>query len=162
MPLVRVAEPHEIGQAAALAPLAYEEFAASMTPAAHGDLKAAIARTTGLADGGILLLATEDASILGSVVYCAPGVVEHPLFTAEQAYMRAMSVQPEARGRGAGRALAETCLARARTDGARVFALHTADVMRSARKLYAALGFEETSDGPRYFGLRYRVYGLDL
>ncbi len=76
--------------------------------------------------------------------------------------MRALAAPPESRGLGLGRRLAEACLTRARDDGATVFGLHTADEMPAARKIYAGLGFRVTAEAPAYFGLRYRVYRLDL
>jgi putative acetyltransferase len=56
--------------------------------------------------------------------------------------LRKMYFLPEARGRGAGRALLERCLERARELGYRRCYLETLTGMDAAQALYAKLGFE--------------------
>ncbi len=59
----------------------------------------------------------------------------------EQARLRLMFVEPDARGLGVGRRLAETAVAFAREQGYREVMLWTVSVMTTARALYASLGF---------------------
>ena len=59
--------------------------------------------------------------------------------------LRKMYLLPEARGQGLGRALLERCLDEARESGYRQCYLETAERMRSARALYAQLGFSPVS-----------------
>jgi ribosomal protein S18 acetylase RimI-like enzyme len=53
-------------------------------------------------------------------------------------------VSPTAQGRGAGRALTVACIDRARAAGASGVALHSAEWMTTAHRLYESLGFART------------------
>jgi len=159
---LRAALPCERQRAATLAVAAFQQLQADLGGSDWAAMAESIRATTALEGGGELVLALRGASIAGSVIYCRPGSVRHPLFPADWAYFRALAVPPESRGLDLGRRLAEACLTRAKGDGALVFGLHTADEMPAARRIYAGLGFRVTAEAPPYFGLRYRVYRLDL
>ncbi len=83
--------------------------------------------------GTILLAETADGTIAGCVALrpLEEGVCE----------MKRMFVRPEARGRGAGRALGEAVVAEGRARGSRAMRLDTVDTMLAAITLYVALGF---------------------
>ena len=92
-----------------------------------------------------VLVAVENATgrLLGTISY-VPGP-DNPFAEMErdgEAGFRMFGVSPDARGRGLGRALVETILARARLDGRTGIAIYTRPSMAAAHRLYASLGFE--------------------
>jgi ribosomal protein S18 acetylase RimI-like enzyme len=62
----------------------------------------------------------------------------------DAAGLRMLAVGPQFQGAGAGRALTEACIARARGEGRRRIVLHSTPVMEVARAMYERLGFVAT------------------
>ena len=96
---------------------------------------------------GIELIVAVDPSgrVIGGVVYMgdlarygAGGVMANE---RDASAFRLLAVDPSARGAGVGRALVETCLARARARGHRAVVIHTTRAQRIAWGLYERLGF---------------------
>jgi GNAT superfamily N-acetyltransferase len=89
------------------------------------------------------LVARDDDRVVGTVTYFADANDEAvgPTVPAGTAGIRAVAVDPVARGAGIGRRLAEAAVERARADGARAVILHTWFVMRSAVRVYEGIGF---------------------
>jgi GNAT superfamily N-acetyltransferase len=83
-------------------------------------------------------------------VLCVPGS------GPEQAVLRILLVTPEARGRGAGVRLVDTCVEHARAQGCTELTLWTNDVLASARRIYEAAGFELVD------AERHRSFGQEL
>ncbi|NHC44811.1 GNAT family N-acetyltransferase [Motilibacter sp. K478] len=90
-----------------------------------------------------LLVAVDPASDepLGTVTFCLPGGPWAEISRAGEAEFRMLAVAPEARGRGAGRALVEECLRRAAAAGAHRLVLSTQPASVVAHRLYDRLGF---------------------
>ena len=65
----------------------------------------------------------------------------------EDAWLEDLFVQPDARGMGAGRALAEASVERARLRGCARIQLDANEANERALGLYSALGFEAASPG---------------
>lgn len=86
------------------------------------------------------LIAEQDGALLGAVAFYrdSPGQ-DMP---RERAGLRALAVDPDARGRGVGRQLAEACVLRAWRLGRQYLALHSAAFQEVARKLYLTMGFQ--------------------
>jgi GNAT superfamily N-acetyltransferase len=88
----------------------------------------------------------ESGELLGTVTYVpGPGPYHEGEF-GELASFRMLAVAPGAQGRGAGRRLAEACVARARADGRPGIGIYTRPFMKTAHALYASLGFERATE----------------
>ena len=138
---VRELRPGEEIEAGRITRLAYQEFADPGDPD-WADYLARIGDVAGRAGRVPVLVALEEGRILGSATLeseearlgddpIEPGTVN----------MRMLGVDPRARGRGAGRALVEACVRRARQGGKRALTLHTTQAMTAAQNLYTAMGF---------------------
>jgi GNAT superfamily N-acetyltransferase len=93
------------------------------------------------ADVSTLLVAREDDRLVGTARLFPVAADEGWGADPGAAGLRSMAVDPEARGRGIGRALVEACVERARAAGATVLALHTASWLPDAIRLYERYGF---------------------
>ena len=83
----------------------------------------------------------------------------------ETAQLRALLVEPFARGHGVGRQLVDACLDFARTAGYQRMTLFTTNALVAARSIYVSRGFTLTSEEPDdSFGkpLLAQRYDLDL
>jgi GNAT superfamily N-acetyltransferase len=88
------------------------------------------------------LIAEQDGALLGAVAFYRDASSQGHGMPHEWAALRALAVDPEARGRGIGRQLAEACVLRAWRMGRQFLALHTAEFQDVARKLYHSMGFQ--------------------
>ena len=107
----------------------------------------------------------DDGGLLGGVTYVADAGNPFAEFTgADRAGFRMLAVSPQAQGRGAGAALVQACIDRARGDGKRRLTLFTTDAMSAAHRLYERFGFrrEPGSDMMVEERLQLRSYMLDL
>lgn len=142
---------------------AYREFA----PPNHRDWGEYLRR---LADVGnrsrhaTVLVAEEDGDILGTVTVeldgRIPGGHERPPLRPEEAHVRMLGVTPEARRRGAARALMEETIAVARSAGKAMVTLDTTEAMVAAHRLYEGMGFRQA--GERVFDDGFRLLSYEL
>lgn len=99
------------------------------------------------AENSTLLVALEDDELLGTVTWCPYGSADAQLAKQpHQGEFRTLSIAPEARGRGIGRALVEACLDRARDAGLTEVLLFSLKEMLPAHRLYDRLGFVRRVD----------------
>jgi GNAT superfamily N-acetyltransferase len=82
----------------------------------------------------------------------------------DESLIRMLAVDPAHQGCGAGAALVEACIARARVDRKRALMLHTTPWMGTAHRLYERLGFVRRPDRDMLAApdVPLIAYGLDL
>jgi GNAT superfamily N-acetyltransferase len=123
---------------------AFQEYAALM-PAHWNDYRRGILQTLADPRPAEQIVAERDGKIVGAILlYPAGTVVTLPdgkSATRPWPEMRLLAVDPAMRGRGIGLALLRECESRARRSKAEALALHTADVMSAAVRIYERMGF---------------------
>jgi len=116
-------------------------------------------------DAEVLVVRDEDGTLLGGVTYVGDDRSPYAEFEgADAAAFRMLAVDPEAQGRGVGRAMVQACIDRARRDRKRRLTLMTTGSMDAAHHLYEGLGFRRApeSDMIGESRLRLMAYELDL
>jgi ribosomal protein S18 acetylase RimI-like enzyme len=158
--IVREALPDELAEVGELRVRAY----------AAQDLLAVIAEYAdtlrGLGNGGgaDVLVAVEDARLLGTVLVQPWGPASEIATGPDEAELRALAVDPGAQGRGVGRALLDAAVDRTRAYGADHLVLSTQPAMAAAHRLYRAAGFVRLPerDWSPVPGLTLLAFGLRL
>lgn len=141
---VRRAEPSEH---VAIGEMTVRAYATLREPLKGGPVYAAYEQelrdVAGRAETCEVLMAVDRAGrLLGAVTYVpGPGTPWSESELDGEAGFRALAVDPAARGRGAGRALATACVERARADERQGIAILTRPSMTAAHRLYESLGF---------------------
>ncbi|MFC4000563.1 GNAT family N-acetyltransferase [Prauserella oleivorans] len=162
--VVRPARPDEFAALGALTLAAYE--ADGLLLHAAGESYAAELRDAAQRAEQAELLAAVDASgtLLGTVTVAPPGTPYAEISRDGEVEFRMLAVAPEARGRGVGEALTRAVLDRARDLGATRVVLCSLDLMKSAHRLYARLGFTRLPDRDwePVPGVTLYAYGLTL
>ena len=93
-------------------------------------------------DCEVFVAVDANGDLMGGVTYVpGPGTDWSEFTDPDAAGIRMLAVDPSHEGVGAGRALVETCIARARVQHRRRIVLHSTPVMKVARALYGRLGF---------------------
>jgi ribosomal protein S18 acetylase RimI-like enzyme len=144
---VRRALPQEYEEAGRVTALAYREFVRPEDAGCNEYLDR-IADVGGRAGRTVVLVAEEGARILGSATLELEGRTEEgePPVSRDEAHLRMLGVDPEARRRGVARMLMDACIDEARRAGKRRMTLDTTQRMRAAQAMYEALGFERMDD----------------
>lgn len=84
------------------------------------------------------------------------------IYKAEWCIIRFLSVDPTYSGLGIGRQLTEKCIELAKSNSEQTIALHTSEMMNTARHIYERLGFTILREIDPRFGKKYWLYTLDL
>jgi ribosomal protein S18 acetylase RimI-like enzyme len=160
--IVRDARPDELAEIGDLRVAAYETGGFLADASNYGETL----RTLGHDGTGQILVAVdgETEAILGTVMLQPPPHAGHVVRGPDEAEVRALAVAPEARGRGAGRALLRGVTDRARESGMRRLVLCTQTTMLAAQHLYTAAGFRRIPerDWEPVPGFTLLAYGLEL
>jgi ribosomal protein S18 acetylase RimI-like enzyme len=144
---VRAARSDEHGEAGAVTALAYREFVRPGETAWEEYLEQ-IADVEARARTATVLVAVEDERILGSATLELERRIDDddPPLAADEAHIRMLGVDPEARRRGVALALMAACFDRARAAGRTRVTLHTTHRMKVAQAMYERMGFERLAD----------------
>jgi GNAT superfamily N-acetyltransferase len=157
---VRPARDQELDAAGAAVRKAYE--VAHFVPEYYLDTLGA-ARDR--AEDSEITVAVLNGQVVGSVTFALPGSRWAELTDAPgEAEFRMLGVLPQAQGRGAGRALVQWCIARARHYNCQRLLLSSQPQMAAAHHLYKDLGFVRCPDldfTPQP-GVRLHAYVLEL
>jgi GNAT superfamily N-acetyltransferase len=123
---------------------AFREYA-DLMPAHWDNYRRGILATLADPKPAEQIVAERDGRIVGAILLYPPGtVVTQPdgrSVTRPWPEMRLLAVNPAMRGQGIGVALIRECESRARRSRADALALHTADVMSAAVRIYERMGF---------------------
>lgn len=138
--VVREARPEEHASLGELVVAAYRSLPEFDEPGYEPELRDVARR----AQEAVVLVAVDDTdgTLLGCVTY-VPGP-DNPwaeLLEPGEAAIRMLAVDPTARRRGVGTALAAACVSRAHEDGRAAIFLHSLAYMHAAQAIYARLGF---------------------
>jgi len=125
-------------------------------------MAASVSRMSDLSRHGEIVVAGLGGEVVGAVVYVPPDRPKAEYFDRAWPIIRMLVVDPAARGRGTGRALADECIVRAARDRSPVIALHTSPIMTVALPMYLRMGFEFARKAPPILGVPYAVYLLRL
>jgi ribosomal protein S18 acetylase RimI-like enzyme len=162
--IFREAGPGDLAALQELSNRAYGEFAAVLTPdnwaRMHQDLNDTerLAQLVRKARGIVCL----DGELLIGMAFLVPHGHPTHIYPAHWSYVSLVGVHPAYRGQGLAERLTLACIAQARDLDEAVVALHSSEVMRTARKLYERLGFRQVRELDPIYGKRSWLYRLDL
>jgi ribosomal protein S18 acetylase RimI-like enzyme len=144
---VREIRPGEHDETGRVTALAYREFVRPGETSWEEYLED-IADVEGRAGRALVFVAVEDGRVLGSATLELGERIddEDPPLRADEAHIRMLGVDPEARGRGVASALIDACFQRAREAGRSRMTLHTTERMKIAQRMYGRMGFERLAD----------------
>lgn len=137
--IVRDALPEELAEVGEIRVTAYQ--AAGFLSPGSGYLP--VLRALGSAGDGIVLVAVDGGSLVGTVTLQYSGQV---VTGSGEAEVRALAVTPHGQGRGAGTALVRAAIERAAAAGVRHLVLLTQPDMLAAQRLYQRAGFRRLPD----------------
>lgn len=105
----------------------------------------------------------ETNDILIGMAFLVPQGNPNKIFDSQWSYIRMVGVHPEYGGQGIGKKIIQMCIDFAKETNETTIALHTSEIMDSARHLYESLGFQQIKalDEP-LFGLKYWLYRLEI
>lgn len=104
---------------------------------------------------------TEKKEIVG-MAFIVPSGKQHDIFEKEWAVIRFVTVKQAFGGLGIGKKLTEMCIEWAKQNNEETIALHTSEMMHSARHIYESYGFVILREIEQRLGKRYWLYLLDI
>ena len=104
---------------------------------------------------------TESNEIAG-MAFIVPSGKQHDIFEKEWAVIRFVTVNPAFGRQGIGKRLTEMCIEWAKQNNETIIALHTSEMMNSARHIYENYGFKILREIEPRLGKKYWLYTLDI
>jgi GNAT superfamily N-acetyltransferase len=145
--VVREAGERDLDRVVSVLRAANAEFEPLLPPAFyHAYLANVLDVRRRLAESRLLLAEHGAGRIVGTITLYADASREGWGWPSGWAGIRAVAVEPSARGLGVGRRLAEACIQRSRALGAPTVCLHTAPFMKAATRMYESVGFQRAPD----------------
>ena len=161
---VREIQPHEHDEVAELTASVYrgEGYSSADYEPALRDVRSRAASATVLV--ALLEEGLPGQQLVGAVTVATRGGPWAEQSAPGEAVVRMLVVSAQARGSGAGEALVQACVDRARTDGCTMVRLSSQEAMTAAHRLYERVGFRRTPsfDWSPVPGLELRTYALPL
>ena len=115
-----------------------------------------------LLDKSHSIVATNDRDEIIGMAFLVPNGNPTEIYDKEWCYIRFVTVDPNYGGQGIGRKLTNLCIDKARKCNEKIIALHTSEMMDTARHIYESLGFKILKEIDQRLGKRYWLYKLDL
>jgi len=160
----RATVPGDLSALMALSNQAYGEYATVLTPdnwdKMHQDLND-VERLAQLLRKSRGIACFDGAQLVGMAFLVPHGHPTH-IYPAHWSYISLVGVHPAYRGQGIAERLTVSCIGQARALGEPVVALHSSEIMGTARKLYERLGFKQVRELDIIYGKRSWLYKLDL
>ena len=115
-----------------------------------------------LLDKSTCFVSTTDRNEIIGMAFLVPKGNPTEIYDNDWCYIRFVTVDPKFEGQGIGRKLTNLCIDTARKNNETVIALHTSELMDSARHIYESLGFKVLKEIDQRLGKRYWLYKLGL
>jgi predicted N-acetyltransferase YhbS len=161
--VVRTAEQEDLDRVVSVLRAANAEFERVLPAAFFHAYLANVLDVRGRCDESQLFVAqrSEGGRIVGAVTLFPDASREGWGWPPNWTGIRAVAVEPSARGLGIGRRLAQQCIERSRELGADAVCLHTASFMEAATAMYERVGFRRTPTFDRDAGELFGVQSLE-
>ena len=108
-----------------------------------------------------IICESNDKEVIGMAFLTAKGN-PNEIYDKNWCHLRFVSVHPKHRGKRIGERLTALCIKLALDNNEEVMALHTSEIMNSARHIYEKIGFKIIKELNPRLGIKYWLYTLNL
>ncbi|MFD0837217.1 GNAT family N-acetyltransferase [Mariniflexile aquimaris] len=108
------------------------------------------------------IICENDAGEIIGMAFLIPKGNPTEIYDEKWCHLRFVSVSPEFRGKKIGGILTRMCIEIALKNNEQTMALHTSEIMKSARHIYEKIGFKILKEIKPRLGVRYWLYTLEL
>ncbi len=108
------------------------------------------------------IICENDTSEIIGMAFLIPNGNPTEIYDEKWCHLRFVSVSPESRGKNIGGVLTRMCIEIALKNNEQTMALHTSEIMKSARYIYEKFGFKKLKEIEPRLGVKYWLYTLEL